>query len=348
MGAAFGGSSDTMFGTRGPVNFLSKVTTGAAVLFMVTSLLLTYIGSHRRQPGRLDSARSTRADEYANFDTRRPGEEIKRARTSLHHSRALRADDADQAHPAAAPHSHRGRVVPVLLLGSDVLRPDQGRQRRAPSPVHHRLHRRRPNPEPHPPRRHGERGHRRPDIRGPHRQGPRPLLPGPSGRLVENLRRGVLRTPSRGAGREGAGGAHRAGARRQAGRNGWKTSKKSKPSLPPSRKPPFAPRRPRARKTREERGRHRLPRAGEGDAQERGPGPLQASGEAAGREMGRQRPRPLRQDQAAQAICSPSPRGASSSPSTTRSSSSGSGAARASTTATSSTRATCASPTKPS
>ncbi len=51
MGAAFGGSSDTMFGTRGPVNFLSKVTTGAAVLFMVTSLLLTYIGSHNANEG---------------------------------------------------------------------------------------------------------------------------------------------------------------------------------------------------------------------------------------------------------------------------------------------------------
>ena len=51
MGAAFGGSSDTMFGTRGPVNFLSKVTTGAAVLFMVTSLLLTYIGSQGADQG---------------------------------------------------------------------------------------------------------------------------------------------------------------------------------------------------------------------------------------------------------------------------------------------------------
>lgn len=51
MGAAFGGSSDTMFGTRGPVNFLSKVTTGAAVLFMVTSLLLTYIGSQGANQG---------------------------------------------------------------------------------------------------------------------------------------------------------------------------------------------------------------------------------------------------------------------------------------------------------
>ncbi len=51
IGAAFGGSSDTMFGSRGPVSFLSKLTTGAAVLFMATSLLLTYIGSQSSQQG---------------------------------------------------------------------------------------------------------------------------------------------------------------------------------------------------------------------------------------------------------------------------------------------------------
>ena len=45
IGAAFGGSSQTLFGARGPTSFLSKLTAGAAVLFMVTSLLLTYIGS---------------------------------------------------------------------------------------------------------------------------------------------------------------------------------------------------------------------------------------------------------------------------------------------------------------
>ncbi|KAF0180816.1 MAG: preprotein translocase subunit SecG [Nitrospirae bacterium] len=41
MGAAFGGSSQTIFGSRGPADFLNKLTTGAAVVFMLTSLLLT-------------------------------------------------------------------------------------------------------------------------------------------------------------------------------------------------------------------------------------------------------------------------------------------------------------------
>ena len=40
MGAAFGGSSGTVFGTRGPATLISKITCGAAVVFMCTSLNL--------------------------------------------------------------------------------------------------------------------------------------------------------------------------------------------------------------------------------------------------------------------------------------------------------------------
>lgn len=43
IGAAFGGSSQTVFGSRGPANFLSKVTVAAAVIFMLTSLSLAYL-----------------------------------------------------------------------------------------------------------------------------------------------------------------------------------------------------------------------------------------------------------------------------------------------------------------
>lgn len=46
IGAAFGGgTSDTLFGASGPAGILGKLTTGAAVIFMVTSLLLSYYGS---------------------------------------------------------------------------------------------------------------------------------------------------------------------------------------------------------------------------------------------------------------------------------------------------------------
>ncbi len=42
MGAAFGGSSQTLFGSSGPATFLNKITTIAAVVFMLTSLTLAY------------------------------------------------------------------------------------------------------------------------------------------------------------------------------------------------------------------------------------------------------------------------------------------------------------------
>jgi preprotein translocase subunit SecG len=42
MGAAFGGSSQTIFGSSGAMGFLSKLTTIAAIIFMITSLLLTF------------------------------------------------------------------------------------------------------------------------------------------------------------------------------------------------------------------------------------------------------------------------------------------------------------------
>ena len=48
IGAAFGGgSSQTLFGSTGASTFLSKATTFAAVLFMMTSLALGYISGHQ-------------------------------------------------------------------------------------------------------------------------------------------------------------------------------------------------------------------------------------------------------------------------------------------------------------
>ena len=42
MGAVFGGGSQTLFGSSGAGNFLTHMTTGTAIVFMLTSLLLTY------------------------------------------------------------------------------------------------------------------------------------------------------------------------------------------------------------------------------------------------------------------------------------------------------------------
>jgi len=47
MGAVFGGSSQTIFGSSGPGTFLGKMTTIVAVIFMLTSFSLSYTASRK-------------------------------------------------------------------------------------------------------------------------------------------------------------------------------------------------------------------------------------------------------------------------------------------------------------
>ena len=50
-GAAFGsGASATVFGARGSGNFLSRATTGVALLFFLVCLSLAYVSSNRSAP----------------------------------------------------------------------------------------------------------------------------------------------------------------------------------------------------------------------------------------------------------------------------------------------------------
>ncbi|MFZ5562854.1 MAG: preprotein translocase subunit SecG [Thermodesulfobacteriota bacterium] len=71
MGATFGGGgSQTLFGSSGGSTFLSKATTGAAVVFMVTCLALAYISTHR-QPSSIMEDQAIPAAEQA---TEQPAE----------------------------------------------------------------------------------------------------------------------------------------------------------------------------------------------------------------------------------------------------------------------------------
>ena len=47
MGAAFGGASQTLFGSAGAMGFMTKLTTVAAIVFMTTSLLLAFSSTRR-------------------------------------------------------------------------------------------------------------------------------------------------------------------------------------------------------------------------------------------------------------------------------------------------------------
>jgi preprotein translocase subunit SecG len=49
ISSSFGGSSQTVFGSSGGANFFTKLTSGMAAVFMVTSLVLTLLGGQSRK-----------------------------------------------------------------------------------------------------------------------------------------------------------------------------------------------------------------------------------------------------------------------------------------------------------
>jgi preprotein translocase subunit SecG len=59
MGAVFGGSSSTIFGSSGAGNFLTKLTTAMAIVFMITSLTLGYFAGNKPSVTIFDSRTPT-------------------------------------------------------------------------------------------------------------------------------------------------------------------------------------------------------------------------------------------------------------------------------------------------
>ena len=57
IGAALGGGgANTVFGSRGAGNFLTRITTGSAIVFMCTSLSLAYVGTRHSQVDLFDGS----------------------------------------------------------------------------------------------------------------------------------------------------------------------------------------------------------------------------------------------------------------------------------------------------
>jgi preprotein translocase subunit SecG len=47
VGATFGGSGQSLFGSEGPLPLLNKITTSVAIVFMLTSVVLAYFSSSK-------------------------------------------------------------------------------------------------------------------------------------------------------------------------------------------------------------------------------------------------------------------------------------------------------------
>ena len=69
IGAAFGGSSQTVFGSRGPGTFLSKVTVGAAFVFMLSSLSLAVLSRQANTSSTVIDLHPTTHQESSNPST---------------------------------------------------------------------------------------------------------------------------------------------------------------------------------------------------------------------------------------------------------------------------------------
>lgn len=76
-GAFGGGSTQTAFGSRGPASFLSKMTTIAAIVFMLTSIGLSLISTQKASKSVLEGTQ----EETAVPEAKEPGTEESDAST---------------------------------------------------------------------------------------------------------------------------------------------------------------------------------------------------------------------------------------------------------------------------
>lgn len=98
IGAVFGGgSSQTVFGSAGPGTFLSKLTIAGAVLFMVTSITLSYFSGPT--PGTTGSVMEGVQEQPAQTSTTQPGKTQAQPTTPAATPVESGADGPDSAPP---------------------------------------------------------------------------------------------------------------------------------------------------------------------------------------------------------------------------------------------------------
>jgi preprotein translocase subunit SecG len=75
IGAVFGGgASTTVFGSRGAGNFLTRLTTGSALLFMVTSLALSYLANTSESRSIFEDTKAPAAAAAPKAEEPKPGQ----------------------------------------------------------------------------------------------------------------------------------------------------------------------------------------------------------------------------------------------------------------------------------
>ncbi len=104
MGAAFGGGgSNTLFGATGASTFLSKMTTVAAIVFMLTSLTLAYMASNRSNVSILDEPPAAQQNA--------PAQTVDEPGTQPEPQEAAPASDQQDAAPTTTQEADTGKTT---------------------------------------------------------------------------------------------------------------------------------------------------------------------------------------------------------------------------------------------
>ncbi|MBI2897626.1 MAG: preprotein translocase subunit SecG [Deltaproteobacteria bacterium] len=102
MGAAFGGASQAVFGARGATSFLGKVTAGCAVLFMLTSIGLSYFATSKEKSLREESERQEERAKAREIEPTKARAKTKAGAMSEPEDRPAPAKQARDEEPAGA------------------------------------------------------------------------------------------------------------------------------------------------------------------------------------------------------------------------------------------------------
>jgi preprotein translocase subunit SecG len=111
MGAAFGGASQTLFGGGGGATFLGKLTTVAAVIFMLTCLTLSYFAAGPQTKSIMENVPAEKAQGPV-LPEAKPIQPPAAEQPSATPETAKPAESASQAVPAAAPQEPGNQLPP--------------------------------------------------------------------------------------------------------------------------------------------------------------------------------------------------------------------------------------------
>ncbi len=102
MGSAFGGASQTLFGGAGPANFLNRVTTIAAIVFMFTSLSLAILSSRGGSSSKVLDASPVQETQTVVAETPTPAAEMSPTTTQPPtETTTVPAEETSQTQPSA-------------------------------------------------------------------------------------------------------------------------------------------------------------------------------------------------------------------------------------------------------